>query len=94
MKHNRIKELREKQRIGVETLGNKLAIPQSTLTRYENGNIEKGKLPIWQKIANYFNVSVDYLKGTDVETPSVTLKNDVPDQVVYKGNTYKVIKDE
>ncbi|MGQ2226986.1 helix-turn-helix domain-containing protein [Fructobacillus fructosus] len=94
MRHNRIKELRTNQNIGVEKLSEKLNIPQSTLTRYENGNIEKGKLPIWQKLANHFNVSVDYLQGVDIENPSVTLKNDVPTEVIYKGKKYKVITNE
>lgn len=70
MKNNRIKQLRELNKISVLNLSNILEIPQSTLTRYENGNIEKGKLPIWQKIANYFGVSIGYLQGnSDIKNP-------------------------
>ncbi|CAK1250617.1 helix-turn-helix transcriptional regulator [Fructobacillus fructosus] len=70
MKNNRIKQLRELNKISVLSLSTSLGIPQSTLTRYENGNIVKGKFPIWQKLANYFDVSIGYIQGTsDIEKP-------------------------
>lgn len=90
---NNLKELRLKNELTLRDLSKQVGIPSSTLSRYETGSRVLVGVNMY-KLANYFNVSVDYLKGTDVEAPSVTLKNDVPIQVIYKGNKYKVIKDE
>lgn len=37
-------------------------MPNNTLSRYETGRREP-KLETWQKLADYFNVSVPYLRG-------------------------------
>lgn len=42
-------------------LGQKLALNKSTIARYENGSVEKIKLPIIQTMAEIFNVNPDWL---------------------------------
>lgn len=59
---NRIKELRTKKHLTLKELGEQLGMPNNTLSQYETGKREP-KLETWQKLADYFNVSVPYLQG-------------------------------
>lgn len=59
---NRIKQLRKGKNMTLVELGEKVNLPKGTLSRYENGGREP-KEPTWQALANFFNVSVPYLKG-------------------------------
>lgn len=69
MFHERLKYLREKENISREHLAKSLDITYSALSKYETGKREPD-FEILQKIANYFNVSADYLLGrTDEQAP-------------------------
>lgn len=60
----RLKELREQRGISQTELANFLGVVRSTICQYEKGN----RMPdsnILGKLADYFNVSVDYLLGRD-----------------------------
>ncbi|AXQ19272.1 XRE family transcriptional regulator [Lactobacillus johnsonii] len=59
---NRIKELRKDKKLTLVELSKKVQIPNNTLSQYENEK-RKPKLETWQALANFFNVSVEYLKG-------------------------------
>ena len=59
---NRLKELRQKNCLTLEKLGQKVNIPKNTLSRYESGKREP-KIETWKKLADYFNVSTSYLMG-------------------------------
>lgn len=59
---NRLKELRNKNSLTLRALGQKVDMSSSRLSQYETGKREP-KLETWQKLANYFNVSVPYLQG-------------------------------
>lgn len=59
---NRLKELRQKNHLTLEKLGQKVNIPKNTLSRYESGKREP-KIETWKKLADYFNVSVPYIRG-------------------------------
>lgn len=59
---NRIKELRKSNGLTLVELSQKVGIPNNTISQYENEKREP-KEPTWQALANFFNVSVDYLKG-------------------------------
>lgn len=61
---NRIKELRQEKNLTLRQLGEKLDMKINTLSRYETGKREP-KLETWQKLANYFGVSVPSLMGLD-----------------------------
>lgn len=62
-----IKKLRLKDKISQQELGDIVGVSQQSINKYENHNVEPG-LETLVKIAEYFNVSVDFLIGhTDVE---------------------------
>lgn len=58
----RLRELRKEHNISAEELAKKLNVNKSTISRYETGKTEP-YLPFVIKIANYFNVSLDWLSG-------------------------------
>ena len=74
---NRIKELRKAKKITVKDLAEQLGIAQSMLTNYENGSSIPRDQSIWEKLSEYFGVSVSYLMGlTDtLNTPSMPEKH-------------------
>jgi transcriptional regulator with XRE-family HTH domain len=66
---NRIKELREKKKIGQKVLASDLGVSQPTVCAWENGT----KVPSSKstaKLADYFGVSMDYLLGREYEASS------------------------
>lgn len=88
----RIKELRLEHNLTQKELSEKTGIPLPNISAYERG-IRNPKIEVCQKLADFFDVSVLKLMGND-EQPEVTLKNDVPTEVIYKGKKYKVITNE
>ncbi|MBQ3088851.1 MAG: helix-turn-helix transcriptional regulator [Clostridia bacterium] len=65
----RLKELRKKKGISQLRLATELNTTQNTISRYETGEREPG-IDELIKIADYFNVSVDYLIGR-TENPEI-----------------------
>ncbi|MGH1831215.1 helix-turn-helix transcriptional regulator [Enterococcus gilvus] len=64
---DRVKELADKQKISIVELEEKLDFGKNSLYRWKNSSPASDKL---QKVADYFNVSVDYLLGrTDNPEP-------------------------
>ena len=61
---NRLKEIRQEKKLSQKDLAKKLNISQQAISLYEKGDREL-KLETWQKLADYFNVSVPYLQGLD-----------------------------
>lgn len=64
---NRIKELRKARGLSQIELANKVHASNQAISAYESGTREP-KESMWQALANFFNVSVPYLKGTDDKT--------------------------
>lgn len=58
----RLKELREKKGISQLKLALDLSMNQNSISRYENG-VRQADYVTLIKLANYFDVSVDYLLG-------------------------------
>ena len=58
----RLKELRKKKKLSQLRLAIDLSTTQNTISRYETGEREPD-IEALIKIANYFDVSVDYLLG-------------------------------
>ncbi len=58
----RLKELRKNRKITQLKLAMDLNMNQNTISRYETGEREAGYAELIQ-IADYFNVSIDYLLG-------------------------------
>lgn len=58
----RLRELRLEQKMTQQRLALELCMSQNTVSRYENGEREPGLADLI-RIADYFNVTVDYLIG-------------------------------
>ncbi len=56
----RLKELRKKNNVSQLKLAMDLELNQNTISRYENG-VREADYATLIKIADYFNVSIDYL---------------------------------
>lgn len=61
---NRIRELRTEKNISQAQLASDTGISQQSLSFYEKGS-RKPKIEAWQKLADYFGVSVGYLQGIE-----------------------------
>lgn len=59
---SRIKELRAEQKLSLRELASQLGISYTSLGKYER-NEQQPSFETIEKIADYFNVSVDYLLG-------------------------------
>ena len=67
---SRLKDLRWEQKMSLKSLCDYLGISVATLSNYER-NERKPDFDTMIKIADYFNVSIDYLLGrTDAKNPS------------------------
>ena len=56
----RLRELRLERNMSQQRLAMELSMTQNTISRYENGEREPGIKELL-RIADYFNVSLDYL---------------------------------
>lgn len=61
---NRIREFRKQKGKTLDQMQDETGIKRGTLNNYENGKTEP-KLETWQKLADYFGVSVGYLQGIE-----------------------------
>lgn len=59
---NRLRELREAKKYTLDDIEKKTGINRGTYNNYESGKTSP-KEPTWQALADFFNVSVPYLKG-------------------------------
>lgn len=64
---DRIKQLRENVNLSREQLSNKINISYSALSKYETNNRFPDKITL-NKIADFFDVSTDYLLGRNKST--------------------------
>lgn len=67
--HNRLKQLRKEKGLTLDEIQNQTGIKRGTFNNYEAGKTEP-KLETWQKLADFFGVSVPYLQGIDNEPSS------------------------
>lgn len=65
-----IEELCMKNDITITTLCKECKIPRSTITDFKKGRIKTLSASTLCKIADYFDVTVDYLCGIDSEKPN------------------------
>lgn len=59
---NRLKELRKNKNYTLDDIEELTGIKRGTYSNYENGKTEP-KLKTWQKLADFYGVSVPYLQG-------------------------------
>lgn len=60
---NKIAELRKEKGLTLKQVGDAIGVGNNTISRYESGQREP-KLETWKKLADFFDVSVEYLQGT------------------------------
>ena len=60
----RIKELRNEKGVGQNQLANDLRLSNASISYWETGKQEPGAAALF-KLAQYFNVSTDYLLGLE-----------------------------
>ena len=85
---NRIRELRESRNVSQEELATTLDTTQQSISLYESGKREP-KLEVWQKLADFFDVSVPYIQGFDEHGPN-RIKKLRQLKKVSQGNLAKV----
>ena len=73
---NRIEELRKKHNLNQTELGKIVNLSQRTISSYETG-IAEPDLYTTKKLAEYFNVTIDYLLGSNEENIILITKNDL-----------------
>lgn len=61
---NRLREVRNKTNLTLSSYSRMIGIPSNTLSQYETGKREP-RLKTWEKLANFWEVSVPYLQGLD-----------------------------
>ena len=87
----RLKELRLEAGLTQKDLANAIEVGRTTISEYESGKIvpkQEGLL----KIANHFNVSVDYLTG--VSNERATRKQNVSDLDALLNTIHHILLDE
>ena len=65
---DKLKELRRRNGLTQTELANILGISKSAIANYELGIRMPGQNSAWKKIADYFNVSIDYLMDYEAHT--------------------------
>jgi transcriptional regulator with XRE-family HTH domain len=95
----RLKQLRKSHNLSTRALGEMVGTSNATISRYETGKRDPD-LIIANKIASYFNVTVEYLCGNDIDTNIEALMNiysklsDVAKTEAVKYITYLCEKEE
>ena len=73
--YNRFNELLKEHNVTAYQVGKATGISTSTLSEWKNGKYTP-KMDKVQKIAEYFNVSVDYLLGNEEKTSPAAVAED------------------
>ncbi|GAB5055483.1 hypothetical protein PESHB5_19820 [Pediococcus parvulus] len=63
---NKIRELRKNEGLTLNEFSSRVNIPRANLSRYERGDREP-KLATWEKLADFFQVSVPYIQGLGLQ---------------------------
>lgn len=73
---NKIKELRLSKKLSQQQLAKILFVNQTAVSQWERGATTPN-LQLLTKIADYFNVSIDYLIGNDTNKKSPSIKEEL-----------------
>lgn len=77
---NRIKQARNMRNYTLDAIADEIGVAKSTIQRYENGLINKPKLPVLQAIADSLKVSPAWIAGQDVPMDAELSLNDILQQ--------------
>ena len=84
---NRIKFLRKSRHLTLRELGKILDIPDNSLSQYENGKRKTIPKDVLIELAEYFDVSVDYLMGRTLTKIDI-IKNLNDNYILDKENPF------
>ncbi len=89
---NRIKYARDLRGATLDDIAQKVGIAKSTVQRYENGKIEKIKIPVVESIANALQVNPAWIvgKSEEIEIPA----QKVPEIIAYYNQLNDIGKRE
>lgn len=89
----RLKELRESRNMSQREFATAFGVSPATVGMWENGEREPKKLEDLQRIADYFEVSVDYLlgRGGKKEEPTALEGSELKNAVIFSRDG-KVVK--
>ncbi|WP_289761259.1 helix-turn-helix domain-containing protein [Lactobacillus intestinalis] len=89
---NRLKELRKENHYTLDDIEKLTGIKRGTYSNYENGNTEP-KLETWQKLSDFFEVSIAYLQGLTIsEDEVIKLLNDTYISDIETLKTFKKLQ--
>ena len=88
-----LRKLRKERGLTLLQLANELHVAEGTISSYETGRRQPDN-EMLKKIADYFNVSIDYLLGRDNRTPTFISQNTI--SIIGRGGGKKdiVLDDE
>lgn len=86
----RLKEIREKNKVSQTELAEYLNLTQVQISKYELGKNEPDLRTI-KKIATYFDVTIDYLLGTEEKDIILITRNDLETLKESTDNINKII---
>lgn len=91
----RLRELRENKGLSQEAFADKLDIPRSSITHYENSEDRLPRRERLSKISKFFNVSIDYLIG-DIDNPvsDNPNKKEEPFSIAFRGGLENISEEE
>lgn len=87
---NRLKQVRQQAGLSLAEVGKGIGLATNTISRYETGKREP-KLETWQKLADFFGVTVPYLQGLEPSWNEKVTK--IRELVISKLNTFYFDKD-
>ena len=96
---NRLRELRKEKKLTLKEVSsqleqNNLKISPDALAKYERGDREP-KLETWQKLADFFGVSVPYLQGvSDIDDPNFYKNLELYLALIPESNSLENYKDK
>lgn len=88
----KLKEIRLKNNLTQEEVSQKLGLTQYTYSNYESGKTEP-KLNILKKIANFFDVTIDYLLETSNTKNETITERNILNLKKYQKESGKTIKE-
>lgn len=94
---NVLKELRNEKHLTGEELGKALSVTKVAISNWENGN-RTPDTDMLKKIANYFDVSLDYLLGNtnerNLKKEKTKLDESIKTIAAHRVNPYEDISEE